>query len=654
MAQSALKYDEFDQMDQVPIPAGGIATFLTAETGSWADDDDVMPKKGIAQVHQIADKLAEYGRNEDEYMVHAAEGETVIPMEVFDKNPTLRNKLFAEMRLMGIEPERYVVGNELNSINPVTGQPEFFLKKLFKGLKKIVKMVLPVIATIALTAVGVPYPIASAIVSGAQTAIAGGDFKDVLKSAAISGISAGIANKVSNTYDWAGTTARRAMIQSGINTALSGGSTGDVLKGAAVAGVVSKGAEFATGAGGKIEEADKVDFLGRNINPEAAIDAAGPVPTLGEVPSLAEIQNPAVTLSQADFDAPILTAEQMGYAPPAQTVSATPTPTDATPAGLDYLQNSDAQVYPGLGTDALPVVSDNTLSGLEQGPQLSGDVSDSGLILNPDGTIKTAFMTSPDQIQTDDVNILGSDVSVTGDVSGAPAEVSTYDPTKYADTIKRITGIETGDQTIGQRFGAAKDLFMPRSSDAVRAQVRANYITETGQVPTTLELDAAVKNAMGPLRTYGPAAAAGLGLMALAPKPDQPELTDISNMPSGQDLIDADFSKYRNYADDYVYQQPNFTVQNVAGQSGGFYGDNPIFQPTALAAKGGIMDVSDFPRRNGGIAGPGTETSDDIPAMLSDGEFVFTAQAVRGAGKGSREDGMKNMYQMMRQFEARA
>ena len=66
------------------------------------------------------------------------------------------------------------------------------------------------------------------------------------------------------------------------------------------------------------------------------------------------------------------------------------------------------------------------------------------------------------------------------------------------------------------------------------------------------------------------------------------------------------------------------------------------------------MDVSDFPRRNGGIAGPGTETSDDITAMLSDGEFVFTAQAVRGAGKGSREDGMKNMYQMMRQFEARA
>ena len=33
------------------------------------------------------------------------------------------------MRDMGIEPERYVVGNELNSINPVTGQAEFFFKK---------------------------------------------------------------------------------------------------------------------------------------------------------------------------------------------------------------------------------------------------------------------------------------------------------------------------------------------------------------------------------------------------------------------------------------------------------------------------------------------------------------------------------------------
>ena len=79
------------------------------------------------------------GRYEDTYIVHAAEGETVVPMEVLNKNPVLKERLFESMRDMGIEPERYIVGNELNSINPITGQPEFFLKKIFKRIKKGVR-----------------------------------------------------------------------------------------------------------------------------------------------------------------------------------------------------------------------------------------------------------------------------------------------------------------------------------------------------------------------------------------------------------------------------------------------------------------------------------------------------------------------------------
>ena len=58
-----------------------------------------------------------------------------------------------------------------------------------------------------------------------------------------------------------------------------------------------------------------------------------------------------------------------------------------------------------------------------------------------------------------------------------------------------------------------------------------------------------------------------------------------------------------------------------------------------------------FPPRDGSITGPGTGTSDDIPAMLSDGEFVMTAQAVRGAGNGSRENGVRKMYDIMRSYE---
>ena len=71
-------------------------------------------------------------------------------------------------------------------------------------------------------------------------------------------------------------------------------------------------------------------------------------------------------------------------------------------------------------------------------------------------------------------------------------------------------------------------------------------------------------------------------------------------------------------------------------------------------AQGGLASLEEFPRRSGRIAGPGTGRSDDVPAMLSDGEFVMTAKAVKGAGKGSRNNGMKNMYQMMRTFEANA
>jgi len=40
--------------------------------------------------------------------------------------------------------------------------------------------------------------------------------------------------------------------------------------------------------------------------------------------------------------------------------------------------------------------------------------------------------------------------------------------------------------------------------------------------------------------------------------------------------------------------------------------------------------------------------------MLSDGEFVMNAQAVRGAGGGSREKGVRRMYDMMRAFEGGA
>jgi hypothetical protein len=56
-------------------------------------------------------------------------------------------------------------------------------------------------------------------------------------------------------------------------------------------------------------------------------------------------------------------------------------------------------------------------------------------------------------------------------------------------------------------------------------------------------------------------------------------------------------------------------------------------------------------RTGGHLKGPGSGTSDSIPAKLSDGEFVMTAKAVRGAGGGDRMKGAKKMYELMHKFE---
>lgn len=69
-------------------------------------------------------------------------------------------------------------------------------------------------------------------------------------------------------------------------------------------------------------------------------------------------------------------------------------------------------------------------------------------------------------------------------------------------------------------------------------------------------------------------------------------------------------------------------------------------------AKDGGMGY-DVPVR-GEVSGPGTGTSDSVPARLSDGEFVLTAQAVRGAGGGDRDVGAARLYDMMAELEATA
>jgi hypothetical protein len=112
---------------------------------------------------------------------------------------------------------------------------------------------------------------------------------------------------------------------------------------------------------------------------------------------------------------------------------------------------------------------------------------------------------------------------------------------------------------------------------------------------------------------------------------------------------------------------PNGMPNNMGNYSGGITG-LPTQQSTMMSTTAPSMGMNnltpvasrrdggtaDYPRRIGQIAGPGTEKSDSIPAMLSDGEFVMTAAAVRGMGAGSRREGAKRMYALMHQLERNA
>lgn len=153
----------------------------------------LVPTGGVETMRRAAEMLADFGREGDTYIVHAAEGETVIPLEVLEANPRMKKMLFKQMEDMGLEPERYVVGSEFNSINPVTGQPEFFLKKLFKSVKKIVKKVAPIVLPIAAPFLfpAMPAFLASGLGSFVGAKIGGASTKDAFKQALISGALSG-------------------------------------------------------------------------------------------------------------------------------------------------------------------------------------------------------------------------------------------------------------------------------------------------------------------------------------------------------------------------------------------------------------------------------------------------------------------------------
>ena len=141
---------------------------------------------------------------------------------------------------------------------------------------------------------------------------------------------------------------------------------------------------------------------------------------------------------------------------------------------------------------------------------------------------------------------------------------------------------------------------------------------------------------------YYTAAGAGIGGALIASSMGGKGSTPGPLVPrqTGNDILAANPSRYAFNIRDFTPPPRANTSPVIPYQQGGL--------GALRMAMGGVA------ARGGKINGPGTGTSDSIPARLSDGEFVMTAKAVRGAGGGDRMKGARKLYEMMHKYERMA
>jgi hypothetical protein len=574
MAQAAEKVLEF--------PSGGIADFYMEDHEIEALEREEAAEEfgssGIATFEPIAHRMASYGRYGDDTVAHVETGELIVPKALIDDNPKLRDSIFSHLRELGVEdPERYVVGSGANSLNPETGMPEFFLKKIFKGAKKVVskvakgvskafkgitrvlKKAAPVIIPFALNAMfpGLGAMYSGALGSGIGTLLQGGSMKDAFKSALIGGAIGGAT----------------AAIGGGLKAANAGGSFGKgalsgIQDAAKLSNLSTAGKQLATGQFG-----------------QAGLDA------VQMSPDAFEVYSPDKLVGEVAEKATDFGAGQGPYDPNLAATSA-----GATDAGLDASTR-------------------NQLYGVQPRPVVQG---------MPD-TVTTPTLNPADQAY------------LSGQMP--PAVAGATPPASTLDTLKGYgeTAMDYGGKAMDFLTGGTPDQL---AVDNYAADLIAkNPSVYGGPAGGKLAQDAA-KSALTPgiIRTYGPATAlagtaAYAGGMFDAPDegPSDEELMAQLG-PTGYELYKANEAKYGVAGGTPLFSQGQYAV------------------PTTFAADGGEI----FPRRVGGIMpNEGTPGKDSVRAMLMPGEFVMTTDAVKGLGNGNNDQGIKNMYQMMRGLEAK-
>jgi hypothetical protein len=551
---------------------------------------------GIVRLNPIAAGLARMGRNGDTMLAH------ITP---------------AEARML-----RRRGGS--GTINPVTGLPEFFFKKAFKAIGKAFKAVGKAVSKVVKGVVGAVKKFASSTVGRIVVGAALGFFlgpaaasflgvgKGTMLAAGINGFVGGFGSSI-----LAGDNLKTALR----NGALSGVTAGAVsgIGGAPFAGGAPEYASVSDALSGQVAAAKEGigSFFGGQE--PAPIETATPanlsamasegVTTPGDVSAMAPAAAASGAIApfgQADYSllpesvsAPSLAGQAgTGVSPAASGAMTTPTPQQL--AAQSYTQTVDAlglprnQFYPDIYNNALkaatPAVPDPTkLSAFGELGQAAQQVGDSQY-MNALGSVGRAAFGTPLRATA---TTLGGLYMTGGFNQQQPDPLNIVPQETGSDLLRRepeVYGTSPGGaETMYFTPGQGQTTYMPYGQE------------QPGQNPFMYQ---APQFQFRPPQ-YPRYAAQG-GIMELPVKPQQ--------MFANGGIA--------------ALAPRRFNV-------GGFAGGGP----------------KKFPRRNGQIDGPGTGTSDDIPAMLSDGEFVMTAKAVRGAGNGSRREGAKRMYQMMHKLE---
>ena len=691
---ASLPYD-LEEKTEIDLPNGGIM--------------DSSRKTAKFMLDQVG---KEYGRGGDTILGHLTEGETVIPVQLLEENPAIATMIRKAFDEQGESMDRYIVGNEFNMRNPVTGQPEFFgfIKKAFKKLKKAVKkvfrevkrvvkqlapIVLPIIAPMALPLLGGVFATMGTatmvgIGSMAGSLIAGADFKDALKAGAMGALTAGVVQGgvskfrggtfgegFTSSFTGAPNTSIPTqsvdVVDQGMTTAEIDALSPDVGAGVEAGGIDPAGAQ----TGGTLDTRLPVNpDLNTNLN-------TGFTPTPEELALNNQYRIDTLAADAASSQVPTIDATQVASA--GQTA---PTMADLN------AQISDL----GIGQAPNPAnIANLDPSQLQMNPNYSGQLGDPNF--NLDMNMDYLSQTNPMSGQT-----FGAEAGFT-DPSSAFPELNFGEPIPDtflgSETLSKITPdfIENPLEATGRFTRDTYNKYISPSRtpagytppaeqmSAYEQAFEIDKIVQSGTVDraTATKLvmnqsntaaNLAAKGASGAsgasgaagathgaMRAYAPMVALGTGAAYLGGAFEEEyedtspgeEAAKLVSVPTGADVYaNAPAGTYAPSAQQFFggsmlaqYGMPLDYSQQMLANRRQFYPDASLGtygqgRPLYGAASGGAIN------------GPGTGTSDSIPAMLSDGEFVMTADAVRGAGNGSRQAGAQRMYDMMHEFESTA